>query len=180
MRSHLSNQRLYVPPTIPLERKGENLILNKAIRIQISLPLNISFVSNFLALESRCIMKPKEKALWGTILSQLRTTIWGIHKGHFLKLKLVGVGYKANLKGRILVLRLGYNHRNFCILPKEVTMEKIKKRPPTFCLRSKDYEILHAAAHTIRDVRKPEPYKGKGVVFLKEVVRRKEGKKAKS
>ena len=180
MKTHLSKTRLFIPSTISLCRKGDVLIVNNMIRIAVPLPLEVKYCGGFLSLEATSRTTKKSKPLWGTVLAQIRNTLWGFHKGHFLKLKLVGVGYKANLRGNILVLRLGFNHRSYCTIPIGLGMEKIKKRPPTFCIRGQDYDLVQAIAHILRSIKKPEPYKGKGVVFLRENIQLKEGKKAKN
>ena len=103
-----------------------------------------------------------------------------ISKGWTKELELVGVGYKASNQGQILEMNLGYSHNIFLQVPKEVkvTTETVKGKNPTITLQSHDKQLIGQVASKIRSLRKPEPYKGKGVKFVGEVLRRKEGKTA--
>ena len=123
------------------------------------------------------LKKDNFKSLWGTLRSRLSKIIQGLYKMHFLKLKFVGVGYKAFLKKKHLIFRLGFSHKVFNTLPSEISMKKIKKRPPIFFLKSFDLNLLKSTAFLIRSFKKPEPYKGKGILLLNEFVKLKEGKK---
>jgi len=103
-----------------------------------------------------------------------------VSNGFTRKLELVGVGYRAALTGQELDLSLGYSHNIIFDLPKEIKAEaKMEKgKPPVVILESIDKQLLGQVAAKIRSLRKPEPYKGKGVRFAGEVVRRKAGKTA--
>ncbi len=130
------------------------------------------------------------KQNWGTSRAIIQNTVLGLYKNHVNKLKFIGVGYKASLftfhstKNPIdfkqtLVLRLGFSHKIFCTLPKSINITKIKKRPPTFLLKSIDLDIIRCTSFLIRSFKKPEPYKGKGILFQNEYIKLKEGKKTK-
>src|SRR5207302_7943929 len=100
--------------------------------------------------------------------------------GYNKKLELVGVGYKASSQGNLLDLSLGYSHNIVVEIPKELkaTTAQEKGQNPTITLESIDKQLLGQVAAKIRSLRKPEPYKGKGVRYVGEIVRRKAGKSA--
>jgi large subunit ribosomal protein L6 len=104
----------------------------------------------------------------------------GVTEGFQKKLELVGVGYKASNQGNLLDLSLGYSHNILFEVPKElkVTTEQAKGENPKITLESIDKQLLGQVAAKLRGLRKPEPYKGKGVKYVGEVVRRKAGKAA--
>ena len=104
----------------------------------------------------------------------------GVSEGYKKELELVGVGYRASNKGNILELSLGYTHPIFFELPKEVKVETKSERNknPLIILESFDKQLVGQVCAKIRSFRKPEPYKGKGVKFVGEVIRRKSGKSA--
>ena len=104
----------------------------------------------------------------------------GVTEGYSKKLELVGVGFKAANQGNVLDLALGYSHNIIFEIPKElkVTTSQEKGQNPMITLESIDKQLLGQVAAKIRSLRKPEPYKGKGVKFAGEVLRRKAGKAA--
>jgi large subunit ribosomal protein L6 len=104
----------------------------------------------------------------------------GVSEGYKKELELVGVGFKASNQGQILELSLGYSHSIFMALPKEISLatETAKGKNPVISLQGIDKELIGQVAAKIRSLRKIEPYKGKGVRFVGEIVRRKAGKTA--
>jgi large subunit ribosomal protein L6 len=104
----------------------------------------------------------------------------GVSKGYEIKQELVGVGFKAETDGQILKLSLGYSHDTWLLIPSEVKVEAVteKKQNPIVTLRSSDKQLIGQVAAKIRSLRKPEPYKGKGIKFVGETLRRKAGKSA--
>jgi len=104
----------------------------------------------------------------------------GVSEGFTTTMELVGVGYKCQANGQMLDLSLGHSHNILFELPKEVQIETIteKGKNPTIILKSHDKQLIGQVAAKIRSFRKPEPYKGKGVRFQNEVLRRKAGKAA--
>ncbi len=111
----------------------------------------------------------------GTARAVLNNLIIGVSQGFERKLQLVGVGYKAQAKGKVLNLALGYSHPIDYELPEGVTAET--PTPTEIVLKSNDKQLLGQAAAHIRGYRPPEPYKGKGVRYSDEVILRKEAKK---
>ncbi len=120
------------------------------------------------------------KALHGLYRSLIANAVEGVSKGYELSLELVGVGYKAVCSNNILELNLGYSHDIFFSLPKEVkgTAEMVKGKSPLVKLESIDKQLIGQVAAKLRTLRKIEPYKGKGVRFVGEQIRRKAGKTA--
>ncbi|MDO9512705.1 MAG: 50S ribosomal protein L6 [Bacteroidales bacterium] len=118
----------------------------------------------------------------GLYRSLLANMITGVSEGFTIVQELVGVGYKAVATEQVLELSLGFSHSLFIDLAPEIKVETITERGknPTIILKSHDKQLLGMVASKIRSYRKPEPYKGKGIRFKGEIVRRKAGKTASS
>lgn len=117
----------------------------------------------------------------GLYRSLVNNMVIGVTQGYEIKLELVGVGYRAELiENNVLDLTLGYSHHIFLQVPPEVKVEakSDKRSNPIVTLKSCDKQLIGQVASKIRSFRKPEPYKGKGVKFAGEVLRRKAGKAA--
>ena len=123
----------------------------------------------------------RHKALHGLYRSLINNMVTGVSEGYSKTLELVGVGFRASSTGQLLEMSLGFSHPIVFLLPDEVKVEAImeKGKPPRVILTSIDKQLIGQIAARIRSVRKPEPYKGKGIRFAGEEVRRKEGKSAK-
>jgi large subunit ribosomal protein L6 len=121
------------------------------------------------------------KAMHGLYRSLINNMVVGVSEGYTIKQELVGVGYRANADGQILELGLGYSHAIFLQIPAEVKVSAVteKRANPIITLESCDKQLIGQVAAKIRSFRKPEPYKGKGIRFVGEQVRRKAGKSAK-
>ena len=122
----------------------------------------------------------RHKALHGLYRSLIANMVKGVSEGYKTEQELVGVGYRASNKGQMLELSLGYSHNVNFELPKEikVTTATEKGQNPKVILESHDKQLLGMVAAKIRSLRKPEPYKGKGIKFVGEILRRKAGKSA--
>ena len=122
----------------------------------------------------------EEKAQHGLCRALVNNMVVGVSEGYKVQQELVGVGYKADAKGQLLELNVGYSHNIFFQIPEEVkvTAETVKGKNPTVTLESHDKQLIGAVAAKIRSLRKPEPYKGKGIKFVGEQLRRKAGKTA--
>jgi large subunit ribosomal protein L6 len=120
------------------------------------------------------------RAKHGLYRSLLNNMVEGVSKGFSVKQELVGVGYRAKTTGQLLELSLGYSHPIVLEVPAEVKIssETLKGQNPTISMESHDKQLLGTVAAKIRSFRKPEPYKGKGIRFAGEQVRRKAGKSA--
>lgn len=114
-------------------------------------------------------------ALWGTYAAHLRNMITGVTEGFTKILEIEGVGYRAEVKGDTLVLSVGFSHQVPLAIPAGVTAEVVKS---VITLKGPDLEVLGQFAANVRKVKKPEPYKGKGIRYQGEFIIRKQGKKA--
>lgn len=123
----------------------------------------------------------QHKAMHGLYRSLINNMVVGVSVGYKKELELVGVGYRAQNTGQVLELSLGFSHPIHIELPKQVKVEAVtdRKSNPIITLECIDKQLLGQICAKIRSLRKPEPYKGKGVRFKGEVVRRKAGKSAK-
>jgi len=124
----------------------------------------------------------EHRAMHGLYRSLIHNMVTGVSEGFKIVLEMIGVGYKATVEGQFLEMSLGYSHDFVFELPKEVKAEVVheKRSHPILTLTSIDKQLLGQVAAKIRSYRKPEPYKGKGIKFQGEVLRRKQGKKAAS
>lgn len=122
----------------------------------------------------------RHRALHGLYRALINNLVKGVTDGYERKLELIGVGFKAANQGNILDLSLGYSHNIMFEVPKElkVATAQEKGQNPTITLTGIDKQLLGAVAAKIRSLRKPEPYKGKGVKYVGEYIRRKAGKAA--
>lgn len=122
----------------------------------------------------------RHRAMHGLYRSLISNMVKGVTEGYSKKMELVGVGYKASNQGNLLDLSLGYSHNIIFEIPKELSIktEQEKGKNPMIILESIDKQLLGQVCAKIRSLRKPEPYKGKGVKFEGEVLRRKAGKSA--
>lgn len=126
--------------------------------------------------------QPRHRSMHGLYRSLINNMVEGVSKGYETKQELVGVGFKAEVKGSIVEFNLGYSHDIHLMLPAEVKAEVFqeKKGNPILTLKSADKQLIGQVAAKVRSLRKPEPYKGKGVKFVGEQLRRKAGKSANS
>ena len=131
-------------------------------------------------LVSRSSDERQERSLHGLYRALIQNMVTGVSEGFSKTLELVGVGYRASNQGQILELSLGFTHSIFLQLPKEINLETKTERNknPLIILSSADKQLLGQVCAKIRSFRMPEPYKGKGIRFEGEVVRRKSGKSA--
>ncbi len=145
-----------VDPAITVEMKDGEIFLNRAS-------------------ESK-----DHKSKHGLYRSLIHNMVIGVTEGYTTEQEFVGVGYKAEAKGNMLELALGYSHHIYMELPPEVSAETIveRGRNPILKMKSADKQLLGQVAAKVRSLRKPEPYKGKGIKFKGEVLRRKAGKTA--
>ena len=122
----------------------------------------------------------RHKAMHGLYRSLINNMVIGVSEGYKKQLELVGVGYRANNTGQILELQVGYSHPIYFWVPQEVKVatESVKGKNPIITLESHDKQLIGQVAAKIRSFRKPEPYKGKGIKFVGEILRRKAGKQA--
>lgn len=130
------------------------------------------------------VIRPSEekpdRALHGLYRSLINNMVEGVSKGYKRELELVGVGYKASAAGNVLELSLGYSHGVFLVVPKELKLAASQEKGsnPMISLEGIDKQLIGQVAAKIKSLRKVEPYKGKGIRYVGEFVRRKAGKAA--
>ncbi len=122
----------------------------------------------------------RHKALHGLYRSLVNNAVLGVSEGYTRELELVGVGYKATSQGNVIDLSLGYSHNILFVVPNEikVTTEMLKGKNPTIKLEGTDKQLIGLVSSKLKSLRKTEPYKGKGIRFVGEQIRRKAGKTA--
>ena len=122
----------------------------------------------------------QNRAMHGLYRALIHNMVVGVSAGYKKEMELVGVGYRATSTGQVLELSLGFSHAIYIKLPKEIKVEAKTERNknPLIILESADKQLLGQVCAKIRSLRKPEPYKGKGIKFVGEIIRRKSGMSA--
>lgn len=144
---------------------------------QLEPSMDINFEDNVITVE-RPTEQKRHKSLHGLTRSLLSNMVHGVTEGYEQVLELVGIGYRASNKGNLLELQLGYSHPVMFQIPEEVSLETETKKgnKPKIILKSANKELIGQIAAKIKSFRKPEPYKGKGIRYQGEWIRRKVGK----
>lgn len=172
-----------IPAGVSIEITDDNLVKVKGPKGELTQKVNpdikIEVNENVLTV-SRPTEQKRHKSMHGLYRSLIYNMVKGVSEGYEIKQELVGVGYRAEAKGQILELSLGYSHDIHIMLPKEVSVTAVTERRsnPVITLTSADKQLIGQVAAKIRSFRPPEPYKGKGIRFVGEVLRRKAGKSA--
>jgi large subunit ribosomal protein L6 len=181
--SRVGKAPIQVPANVQVNVSKGNLVTVKGpkgeLMQQIDTDLSIEMEDGVLTV-NRPTEQKRHRALHGLYRSLLNNMVQGVSEGFVRELELVGVGYRANATGQLLELTLGYSHPIFFYLPDEVKVatSQEKGKNPIVRLESSDKQLLGQVAAKIRSLRKPEPYKGKGVKYTDEILRRKAGKSA--
>jgi large subunit ribosomal protein L6 len=181
--SRIGKLPIEIPAGVKLAVNDTNLVTVKGpkgeLSQQVDPEIKVSVDGNILTV-SRPSDDKKHRAQHGLYRSLLHNMVVGVSKGYEVKLEFVGVGYRAENDGNVLDLVLGYSHHTYIQLPPEIKVEakSDKRSNPIVTLSSCDKQLLGHIAAKIRSFRKPEPYKGKGVKFVNENIRRKAGKSA--
>lgn len=146
---------------------------------KVDLDITVS-IDNGVVNVTRPTDQKRHRSLHGLYRALIANMVKGVSEGYKTEQELVGVGYRASNKGQLLELALGYSHNIVFELPAEikVTTASEKGQNPKVTLESSDKQLLGMVAAKIRSLRKPEPYKGKGIKFSGEILRRKAGKSA--
>jgi len=173
-----------IPAGVSLEVDKDNLVTVKGpkgeLTQQVDKKITVKVEENQINV-SRSTEQKDHKAKHGLYRSLINNMIIGVSEGYTIKQELVGVGYRAEVKnGNRLEVSLGYSHDIFMQMPDEVKVEAVTERRsnPVITLTSIDKQLIGQVAAKIRSLRPPEPYKGKGIKFVGEQLRRKAGKTA--
>jgi len=155
--------------------KGKKGELKQAVNPDIKVEVKDGQIS--LSRPSDQIQHKAQHGLYRVLIANM---VQGVTEGFERKLELVGVGYRATNQGNVLDLALGYSHNIVIVVPDElkVSTEQVKGQNPIITISGCDKQLVGEVCAKIRSLRKPEPYKGKGIRFVGEVVRRKAGKSA--
>lgn len=179
--SNLGKQYIQIPVGVTITLKNGMVIIkgNKGI-LENKLPDEILLIQQnskiyFLPTEALNSSEKVNNKKWGTIRTMIKNMIKGVHQGFNVKLQLVGIGYKAQLENNILSFKLGYSHIINYEIPHQIQIQILK--PTLISIHGINYEFVTKVAAEIRSFRKPDPYKGKGVRYLNEIIIKKEGKK---
>ena len=181
--SRIGNAPITVPEGVEINVSPENQVHVKGKLGELTQdvnPLIKIVVENNIITLSRPNDEKDIRSIHGLYRSLIYNMILGVSEGYSIEQELVGVGYRAKAQGQKLELSLGYSHPIIFRLPQEVklTTTTEKGKNPLIKLESHDKQLIGQVAAKIRSFRKPEPYKGKGVLFKGEVIRRKAGKTA--
>lgn len=183
--SRIGKLPIIIPEGVQVTVNNDNLVtvkgklgeLQQAVNPAISIKIEDGSVHVGRASDSI-----QDRSMHGLYRSLISNMVRGVSEGYKIVQELVGVGYKATSEGQLLELSVGYSHNIFVELPAEVKVQTVTERGknPQIILFSHDKQLVGQVAAKIRSFRKPEPYKGKGIKFLGEELRRKAGKAATS
>jgi len=181
--SRIGKLPINIPAGVSIDVSPSNVVTAKGPKGEIKQSVDPSIsvnVENNQIVVSRPTDQKRHKAFHGLYRSLINNMVTGVSTGYIINQELVGVGYRAEAKGQMLELSLGYSHTIIFEIPSEIKLEtKTEKgKPPLITMTSYDKQLLGQVAAKIRSLRKPEPYKGKGIKFSNEILRRKAGKSA--
>lgn len=181
--SRIGNLPVNIPEGVTVSIDGNNMVTVKGPKGELSQQVNKDIRVSIAEVEiilSRQSEQKEHKSKHGLYRSLISNMVIGVSQGYEIKQEFVGVGYRAEVKGQRLEMNLGYSHDIIFELPPEVKVEALTERRsnPIVTLRSADKQLIGHVAAKIRSLRPPEPYKGKGIKFVGEQLRRKAGKAA--
>ncbi len=181
--SRIGNKPINVPAGVTVDVSAHNTVTVKGPKGTLVRDVNPDIkvvVEGATIVLTRPTDSKRHKSLHGLYRSLVNNMVVGVSEGYKKELELVGVGYKASNQGQVLELALGYSHNIFFALPEAISLktETPKGKNPLVTLEGIDKELIGQISAKIRSLRKVEPYKGKGVRFVGEIVRRKAGKTA--
>jgi len=181
--SRIGKLPVAIPEKVTVTVDKNNLVVVKGpkgeLKQQVNPDIKVDIEGTEITL-SRPSEEKNHKSMHGLYRSLINNMVVGVSQGYKVELEFIGVGYRAESNGQMLEMSLGYSHNIFFELPAEIKLEaKTERRSnPKVTLESCDKQLIGQVAAKIRSFRKPEPYKGKGIRFVDEVVRRKVGKSA--
>jgi len=181
--SRVGNAIIEIPSGLNIDMSASGVVTVKGPKGELTQKIDPDFKLN-IEDGSMSLVRPTEqkrhKSLHGLYRSLINNMVIGVTEGYKIELELVGVGYRVANKGNLLELTLGYSHPIYFAVPAEVKVDSVmeKGKNPAIILESNDKQLVGQIAAKIRAFRKVEPYKGKGVRFKGEEVRKKAGKTA--
>lgn len=181
--SRIGKAPINLPSGITIDVSKGNLVTVKGpkgeLQQQIDPDLGVGIEDGVLTV-TRPTDSKRHRSVHGLYRSLISNMVVGVTEGYKLELEVIGVGYRAENKGQLLILTVGYSHPIYFVIPEEVKVSTVseKGKAPLVVLESIDKQLVGQVAAKIRAFRKPEPYKGKGIRFKGEEIRRKAGKTA--
>lgn len=179
--SRIGKQAVKLPSGVTVETKADNVVTVKGskgeLTKQFAGSIKVEVKDNELII-SRLDDEQKTRALHGLTRSLLANMVEGVSKGFERKLEIVGVGYRATPAKNKITLTLGYSHPVEYVAPKDIEFSMDPEAKNIIIIKGVDKQTLGEVAAKIRSFRKPEPYKGKGIKYFGEIIRRKAGKAA--
>lgn len=181
--SRVGNKLIELPAGVTVDVNGSNVVTVKGPKGTLIQPLDPDMKIEVEGSELK-VLRPTEqkrhKALHGLSRALVNNMVVGVSTGYRKEMEIVGVGYKASSQNNILELALGYSHSLFVAIPSEIKVSTLteKGQNPKVILEGIDKQLIGQVAAKIRSLRKIEPYKGKGIRFVGEQIRRKAGKAA--
>jgi large subunit ribosomal protein L6 len=181
--SRIGNLPIKIPGGVTVDVGNDNVVTVKGPKGELHQKVDVDIkikVEDGEVVFERPTEQKRHKALHGLYRSLVNNMVIGVSEGYTIKQELVGVGFRADAKGQNLTLSLGYSHDIQIELPPEIKVEAQTERRsnPIITLTSADKQLIGHVAAKIRSLRPPEPYKGKGIKFVGEQLRRKAGKAA--
>jgi large subunit ribosomal protein L6 len=183
--SRIGIQPVAIPEGVEINISKDNIVTVKGklgeLTQKIDPAITVKVEEGEVVLERASDLK-QHKSLHGLYRALINNMVEGVTEGFKIELELVGVGWRAEVKNNVLDLTMGFSHHIYMQLPEIVKVEALTERGknPIVTLQSIDKQLVGQVAAKIRSMRKPEPYKGKGVKFKGEILRRKAGKSAAS
>ncbi|PJA47274.1 50S ribosomal protein L6 [Candidatus Uhrbacteria bacterium CG_4_9_14_3_um_filter_36_7] len=178
--SRIGKKPIVLPADVEVIQSGTNLTIKGPLgTLSLNIPLIISLekkqedTTTVLELSVNNSEDRQERSMWGTMRSLIQNAVTGVTKGFSKKMDVVGVGYRVSLKGENLVFEVGFSHPVTFSLPEGI---KANVENTSVTITGIDRQLVGETAARIRKIRKPEPYKGKGIKYTDEVIRRKAGK----
>lgn len=181
--SRVGKSPIAIPSGVELKVSDENVVTVKGpkgeLTQKVDPSMNIHINEGEVVVERTSELK-EQRAKHGLYRSLINNMIIGVSDGYKIELELVGVGYRAKVSGQILEMALGFSHPVIFQMPAEIKVNAVteKGQNPLVILESYDKQLIGMVAAKLRSLRKPEPYKGKGIRFKGENIRRKAGKAA--
>ena len=181
--SRIGKQLITIPAGVTITVGNDNVVTVKGPKGELKQAIDRDIkleVKDGQASVVRPTDQIRHRALHGLYRALINNLVKGVTEGYSKKLELIGVGFKAASQGNVVDLALGYSHNIIFEVPKElkVATEQLKGQNPVITLEGIDKQLIGQVAAKLRSLRKPEPYKGKGVRYVGEVVRKKAGKAA--
>lgn len=178
--SRLGKTPISIPTGVEVKASADGAVSVKGPKghLELRLPMGLTLKVEGQEAHLHCDEKLlPQKALYGLYRSLLKNNVIGVAEGYVVRLTLIGVGYRANVQGQKLDLQLGFSHPTWLMIPKGIVVEVDKGT--SIVIKGADKRLVGEFAAQVRAKKPPEPYKGKGIRYENEYVRKKEGKAAK-